>query len=195
MMTYLKKEERKKQIKDSALKLFAKRGYANTSIKDILADIGYSKGGFYNCYSSKLELFQELLQDGMDYRLEKVSRYKEEMKDLDRETFLIEALLDKLLDENPYKKLFVRLSIEMNDNDDLKKVHELNMQLFTQIFIDFCNEQGFDEYVSLSDINFGIFINSMILGANVFGVGENKEYRDMLRVMLRAYFKEIGLIK
>ncbi len=195
MVSYLKKDDRKRQIKVAALKLFGERGYRNTSVQDILDEIGYSKGGFYNCYDSKEALFRDIIDDGMDYRFAELRRYKEKMKDLDRETLLIEALLDKLLDDNPYKKLFVSLVMELDESDELKKLYMENIEILTQSFIDFCEREGFEEYIKISSAEFGIFINSLILGANVFGVCGSQEYRDILRVIIRAYFKEMGLIR
>ncbi len=195
MATYLKKEDRKEQIKKAALELFSERGYRNTSVQDIVEKIGYSKGGFYNCYESKDELFKDILDDGMDYRFSELRRYKDAMKDADRDSFLVEALLDKLLDESPYKKLFISIILEGASDDELLKSHKLNMDILTNSFIEFCRREGFEEYIKISNREFGIFINSLILGVNVFGMSGDEGYRDVLRSVIRAYFKEAGVIK
>ena len=43
-----KGEESKKKIIDAAEKLFARKGYANTSVQDVLDELKISKGGFYH---------------------------------------------------------------------------------------------------------------------------------------------------
>ena len=50
------------RIRQAAMQLFAARGYAGTSIADIAQQVGISKAGLYNYYSSKEELLLELLE-------------------------------------------------------------------------------------------------------------------------------------
>jgi AcrR family transcriptional regulator len=47
---------------EAAGRLFAQRGFAGTSVEAIAADAGYTRGAFYSNFSSKEELFAELLQ-------------------------------------------------------------------------------------------------------------------------------------
>ena len=50
-------------IKEAALRLFAKKGYANTTVDDIAADVGFTKGGIYYYFSSKEQLLLDILDD------------------------------------------------------------------------------------------------------------------------------------
>lgn len=50
------------RIREASMQLFAERGYAGTSIADIAQQVGISKAGLYNYYSSKEELLLELLE-------------------------------------------------------------------------------------------------------------------------------------
>lgn len=54
-------EERRGEILDTAEKLFADRGYANTTINDILAVIDIAKGTFYYYYKSKEEVMDAII--------------------------------------------------------------------------------------------------------------------------------------
>ena len=47
----------KEKIIHESLKLFSLKGFTSTSIQDILAAANTSKGGFYNHFSSKEDLF------------------------------------------------------------------------------------------------------------------------------------------
>ena len=61
-MLYLKdREERKKEILMIARKLFAEKGYDQTSINDILKIIEIAKGTFYYYFTSKEELLEEII--------------------------------------------------------------------------------------------------------------------------------------
>jgi len=55
------KEERKEQIMKTALNLFAKKGFYNTTIADIAREMGMSVGNMYNYFPSKESLAKELL--------------------------------------------------------------------------------------------------------------------------------------
>lgn len=51
---------RKQEVLDAAMHLFATRGYDNTSINDVIAAIGISKGAFYHHFASKEDLVEAL---------------------------------------------------------------------------------------------------------------------------------------
>jgi TetR/AcrR family transcriptional regulator, cholesterol catabolism regulator len=54
--------ERKRQLVDAAMTLFAERGYAATRIRDICDRAGVAKGLFYWYFPTKLDLFTELVR-------------------------------------------------------------------------------------------------------------------------------------
>ena len=55
------KIDRKKQILEAALKIFIKKGYAKTTMDDIVILSGLSKGALYHYYKSKKDLFLDLI--------------------------------------------------------------------------------------------------------------------------------------
>ncbi len=55
------KEEKKKAIMDTALQLFAQKGYYEITISDIAKKMGMSVGNLYNYFSSKDALAKELM--------------------------------------------------------------------------------------------------------------------------------------
>jgi len=55
-------EERKSQIIQTALQLFAVKGYENTTVNNIIEEAGISKGGFYHHYSSKESLLEDIVK-------------------------------------------------------------------------------------------------------------------------------------
>lgn len=54
--------ERKQQLVDAAMALFAERGYSATRIADICERAGVAKGLFYWYFPTKLDLFTELVR-------------------------------------------------------------------------------------------------------------------------------------
>lgn len=60
------RESKKKQIMDSALELFADKGFASSSINMIAKHAGVSKGLIYNYFESKEELITIIIHNGFD---------------------------------------------------------------------------------------------------------------------------------
>ncbi len=193
MSKYLKREERKKQIKEAAMELFKTKGYKYASVKDIVDMANTSKGVFYHCYSSKMELFKEIIDDGCIYRHNQMINYKNENSQLDKKTLLVEMLLDKIISYNKYKKLYSMLLMEMGKDEILLGYYQDGSKIAQQNFIEFCKNEGFEECVDLNSKEYEAFINSLILGVDLFNLYESENYKDILRTIITAYFEKIGL--
>ena len=55
----------KRKIFETSMKLFAEKGYDATSIEDITATVGVAKGTLYYHFSSKEEIFNFLVEEGI----------------------------------------------------------------------------------------------------------------------------------
>ena len=55
----------KRKIFEISMELFAKKGYDSTSIEEITAVVGVAKGTLYYHFSSKEEIFNFLVEQGM----------------------------------------------------------------------------------------------------------------------------------
>ena len=55
----------KRKIFEASLKLFSEKGYDATSIEEITATVGVAKGTLYYHFSSKEEIFNFLVEEGM----------------------------------------------------------------------------------------------------------------------------------
>ena len=55
----------KRKIFETSMKLFAEKGYDATSIEDITATVGVAKGTLYYHFSSKEEIFEFLIGEGI----------------------------------------------------------------------------------------------------------------------------------
>ena len=55
----------KRKIFETSMKLFADKGYDATSIEEITATVGVAKGTLYYHFSSKEEIFQFLVEEGV----------------------------------------------------------------------------------------------------------------------------------
>jgi AcrR family transcriptional regulator len=56
------RERTRRRLLDAAASSIAEKGFAATSVEDIAAQAGYTRGAFYSNFSSKSDLFVELLR-------------------------------------------------------------------------------------------------------------------------------------
>jgi AcrR family transcriptional regulator len=56
------KDQTRERLLDAAQAIFMKKGFVAASVEDIAAAAGYTRGAFYSNFSSKSELFLELLR-------------------------------------------------------------------------------------------------------------------------------------
>jgi len=109
----------KERIVVESLKLFSVKGYMSTSTTDIIQAARTSKGGFYNHFKSKEQLFYETLSVARKIWREK-NLFGLEGKDrpLDKIVMLLENYRDRYLSDAhnfPGGCIFVNLAIELSD--------------------------------------------------------------------------------
>ena len=109
----------KEKIIHKSLRLFSLKGFESTSLHDILSASKASKGGFYNHFASKEDLFYEVLQEaGKIWR----KRNLDGLGDMDKPTEKIKKLLENfrdqyLLDSDnfPGGCIFITFAVELGD--------------------------------------------------------------------------------
>jgi TetR/AcrR family transcriptional repressor of nem operon len=111
----------KESIIHEALKLFSLKGFSSTSITDILEATGSSKGGFYNHFKSKEDLFFAVLERARQIWREKVLTDLDTVgQPLDKICKLLENYRDLYLidSENiPGGCIFINLAVELADKN------------------------------------------------------------------------------
>ena len=110
----------KDTILHESLKLFSLNGFLSTSIQDILSAANTSKGGFYNHFSSKEDLFFQVLDEARKiWRERNLSGLNEINKPIDKIIKLLENYKNRyLLDaENfPGGCIFIMFAVELGDS-------------------------------------------------------------------------------
>jgi AcrR family transcriptional regulator len=110
----------KETIIHESLKLFSLNGFLSTSIQDILSAAKTSKGGFYNHFSSKEDLFFQVLDEARQiWRERNLLGLDEIGEPIDKLIKLLENYKDRyLLDaENfPGGCIFIMFAVELGDS-------------------------------------------------------------------------------
>lgn len=77
----------KRKIFETSMKLFAEKGYDATSIEEITASVGVAKGTLYYHFTSKEEIFNflveegiKLMQNSIDIKTAKLTNYIDKLK-------------------------------------------------------------------------------------------------------------------
>lgn len=100
-------------------KLFSLKGFINTGINDIIEAADTSKGGFYNHFASKEELFYEVLAEAQRIWREKVmTGIREIDSPTERIIQICNNYKDKYLKDTenfPGGCIFITLSVELDD--------------------------------------------------------------------------------
>ncbi|MFH1349462.1 MAG: TetR/AcrR family transcriptional regulator [Pseudomonadota bacterium] len=109
----------KENIIHESLKLFSLKGFLSTSIHDILDAANTSKGGLYNHFKSKEDLFIHVLKEAQriwrEKNLEGLDQIENPVEKLKR---LLENYRDRYMKDTanfPGGCVFVTLSVELDD--------------------------------------------------------------------------------
>jgi TetR/AcrR family transcriptional repressor of nem operon len=109
----------KNQIVHESRKLFSLNGFLGTGINDIIAASGTSKGGFYNHFSSKEQLFLAVLDESQNLWRERVLfGIREIDSPIEKIVQILNNYRDRYLTdaENfPGGCIFITFSVELDD--------------------------------------------------------------------------------
>jgi AcrR family transcriptional regulator len=102
-----------------SMKLFSSKGFCSTSITDIMSAASTSKGGFYNHFASKEELFFQVLAEAQKIWREKTLAGLDEIENpVEKVQKLLENYRDRYLKDSenfPGGCIFVTFSVELDD--------------------------------------------------------------------------------
>jgi TetR/AcrR family transcriptional repressor of nem operon len=109
----------KERIIEESLKLFSVKGYMSTSTTDIIQAAQTSKGGFYNHFKSKEQLFYATLSAARKiWREKNLHGLENKTRPLEKIRMLLENYRDRYLSDShnfPGGCIFVNLAIELSD--------------------------------------------------------------------------------
>lgn len=115
------RDERREEIKQAALKVFARRGYTGTKMSLIAKEASISEGLIYRYFNSKKALFITLIQELM----EEARRELENVQHLPGTPFeQIKNLTENMLDENS-KYAFMLIERARKDDDVPERVTQI----------------------------------------------------------------------
>ena len=141
------KDSSKLQILDAAMHVFVKSGYSKTTMDDIVAHSGLSKGAIYHYYSSKKDLFLSLIDYWENYFFKNI--FDKDLTSASSEELLREITRDVIKTFKTKKHVFLAelefWSLSNHDLDVRKRTTSLYVKLldlFKEVI-----KKGIDEKV------------------------------------------------
>jgi len=189
----------KEKITHESLKLFSLKGFLSTSLHDIIEAAGTSKGGFYNHFSSKEDLFYQVLEEGRKiWRERNLFGLDRAESAVDKIKILLGNYKDRYLrdaDNFPGGCVFITLAVELSDQrPHLSKEIEkgfIGLKNMIQRLLD----QGKQSGEFKEDVNTGVIteiIFNSILGASVsFSANKSTESLDKSVDSLIDYIEQL----
>ena len=185
-------DERKKQIRQAAMKVFLDKGFRNTIMNDIMEATGLSRGGLYHHYGSTYEILYDIMVEGNLNRKDMVKKtiYAEDLI-LSPQLFS-KIIIDKILADSDYVKLYAMFLCELKENDDLKDLYvnikKESIQVFKELFSSLFNELPSDETFEFM-VN---IINSGLMACEILNARENFiKNKKYLTEMIETYFTNV----
>ena len=185
-------DERKKQIRQAAMKVFLDKGFRNTVMNDIMEATGLSRGGLYHHYGSTYEILYDIMVEGNKYR-EKIIYDEMNKTSQDFSEVLSEIILEKMLYQSDYVSIYVMFLQELNHDDKLKDLYKKLKKSSSDSILMLFDEDvrgGLSEAIELIiDL-----INTFILGCEVLNARENfvnnkLALKKMIGIILDNYAK------
>lgn len=155
------REEKKAQIRNAGLELFAQEGYHGASISKIAKKAGISKGLLYNYFESKEDVVRDILEEGIQQMLGGLDPNNDGVLERDEvENYLHEIF--NIVKANPeFWKLYFSISLQPAIyNLVQEKIEELTKPIFSMI-ISYFERLGFEDPQT----------EAMLFGAMLDGIG------------------------
>ncbi|VRB53725.1 TetR/AcrR family transcriptional regulator [Filifactor alocis] len=184
----LSEKERKQQIQLAAKEVFLDKGFNDTTMDDIVKTSGMSTGGVYHYYKNKFDILYDIMEEGIEYRME-----KNKIRDLessDTIDFVCQILVDRVVDENEFKSLYAMfLKMKLKDSkisEMYNKLKPFNTKMLSSLF----DEQDTAKKIFEDDFLLS-FINSLIMGYETLGEKETFiQNKEMIKNMVKLYLEE-----
>ena len=189
----------KETIVHESLKLFSLKGFLSTSIHDILEAADTSKGGFYNHFSSKEDLFFQVLDEARRIWREKNLAGLDEIESPAKKlTVLLNNYKDRYLKDAhnfPGGCVFVTLSAELNNQrPHLSKEIEkgfIGLKRLIKRLLDQGKESGDIGETVDTDVVTEVLFNGMLGASLSYGLNKSKKSLDQSIASLINYFEQL----
>jgi AcrR family transcriptional regulator len=181
----IKQQEKSRQTMEelmaSAIELFGTKGFASTSVAEITEHAGYAKGSFYRHWSSKDELFLQIVEQKFrQYRATRHDRVQQ-AADLREAMNIIWDFLETIVADRNWSAIFLEFTIHAATNESLRRLlNQSDYRLSDRVFADLVRDHVTSDFPpeKIGALNTALFEGFLIhraLGTETLSLAEVRE--------------------
>lgn len=136
------RKQKKQLIMDTALALFAENGYHSTSISQIAAKAGISKGLTYNYFKGKNDILNEIMEQGFNEIYDNLDINKDGILTKEEFAYFIKQNFKLLRTNMKHWKLFFSLMLQPKVAESFNEKYEEKAGPIFKLFYEFIEKQG-----------------------------------------------------
>ena len=127
----MSKEDKKQKILDTAAKLFAKKGFENTTTRDICKATGMSHAMIYYYFEDKETVLNEILEDILSDGLKQIRKIAQSSKSLKEKLTAITHMYAR------YHVVKIdKMKVFVHDQKSLKPAHKKKVNAYQREYLD-----------------------------------------------------------
>jgi len=187
-----KQERTREALLRAASELFCKRGLEGTSIDEVAAAAGYTKGAFYANFKSKEELFLVMLDERFSKELERLDRALAGTDDPSTEARLAAAEYIHFASDDDWPRLYFQFAAHAARNEGFRRELATRQQAMRErlvkVYQRWISEIGVDPPLPIAEIAaMTYFMADGFLVDRLIEPGLDEDlYPTMLAVFLRG---------
>ncbi|NQT78444.1 MAG: TetR/AcrR family transcriptional regulator [Bacteroidetes bacterium] len=139
------REEKRRQIMDAALELFANEGYHSTSISNIAMQAGISKGLMYNYFESKEELVSSIIDSGIEIMEDLFDPNNDGVLTTDEFDFFVNRSFDALAENLSYWKLYFGIMMQPLVFEIVREKYHKIIEGTLGLLVEYYKKQGVED--------------------------------------------------
>jgi AcrR family transcriptional regulator len=175
----------------AAVKTFKEMGFEEATISEITCEAGYAKGNFYRYWSSKGDIFLDIMGQKLKQHRDKRDEKLAEAKDFDEALEIVLDFLTTLLDDSRWADIFLEFTVHAAKTKDLREkllqgVYRLSPEIFADIFDPFTKNKRakMEKLGAVVTALFEGFLIQHQLGYRKFNT---KDLREVIIVLAEHY--------
>jgi len=154
------RQEKRQLIMEVALNQFAHNGYKSTTISQIAKKAEISKGLLYNYFTSKEELLDAILNNGIDAMLKVFDPNKDGVLETEEMEYFITEIFKMIAENRHYWKLYFSVSLQPSVFKMIEKRMDKLIEPLGKMTVEYFEKHNF-EYPLAETFIFGALLDGV----------------------------------
>lgn len=178
------RQERKEEILNAALHVFAQDGFHSASVSQIAKAANVSKGLMYNYFESKEEVLRTLIYDLFEYAMNLMQIQPGETMDDERFAEIIDMSIQIPLEEPKRWKLYMSLAFQQDVTEFIMKEMMEKMEPYVSSISQYFQQKGYSDPIEMMRI-----FSAVLDGIQMHCLLDPKHFPvDRAKAFLKAQF-------